>query len=286
VQQLERFTADTLLPPTARVSVTRQQVRRVDVHWHDFYELVHITGGQGRHRVNGTVHDLVPGSTVLLTPADFHEISTESDEPLAYFNVVVDAALLEDRLDTPLSSVAGPAPWVLRDGTDLRRDFERLWDESALHRPGAVGMTTAIVQCVLIEMARRCLPTTPPDRPAREQSDVVRAVVHVDRHFREPLTLAGVAIQAHLSPNYFSERFREVTGTSFQTYLQQRRLAFAHSLLASTGLGVTEVCHAAGFNSLSHFGRAYRSRYGASPSAVRAGKEAESAVGELESVTV
>ncbi len=44
--QLERFTADTLLPPAAQVSVRRQQVRRVDVHWHDFYELVHVTRGR------------------------------------------------------------------------------------------------------------------------------------------------------------------------------------------------------------------------------------------------
>ncbi len=86
--QLERFTADTLLPPAAQVSVRRQQVRRVDVHWHDFYELVHVTGGRACHRVNGVGYVLGPGATVLLTPADFHEILTESDEPLDYFGVV------------------------------------------------------------------------------------------------------------------------------------------------------------------------------------------------------
>ncbi|ETK32863.1 helix-turn-helix transcriptional regulator [Microbispora sp. ATCC PTA-5024] len=69
-----------------------------------------------------------------------------------------------------------------------------------------------------------------------------------------------------VSPNYFSERFRDHTGSSFQVYLQERRLRFARSLLASTSLSVTEVCHAAGFNTLSHFRRAYRRRYGSAPS--------------------
>jgi AraC-like DNA-binding protein/quercetin dioxygenase-like cupin family protein len=266
--QLERFIADTLLPAATQVSVRRQQVRRVDVHWHDFYELVHVTGGSACHRVNGVPHLLRPGATVLLTPADFHEIVTQSDEPLDYVNVVVGAGLVEERGDLPLPG-GGRTAWVLEDGADLARDFARLWDESALDRPGAVPMLEAIVRCILIELARRCATAeAEPVRP-REHSDVVRAVVHVDRHFREPLTLAGVAAQAHLSPNYFSERFREVTGTSFQSYLQQRRLAFAHSLLASTGLGVTEVCHASGFGNLSHFGRAFRSRYGIAPTAVR-----------------
>ena len=98
-----------------------------------------------------------------------------------------------------------------------------------------------------------------PDQPA---------VLYVDRHFRESLTLADVAARAHLSPNYFSERFRQYTGTSFQLYLQECRLRFARSLLASTSLSVSEVCHAAGFNSLSHFGRAFRRRYGVAPSVV------------------
>jgi AraC-like DNA-binding protein len=263
---LERYIADTLLPPATQVSVARQQVRRVDVHWHDFYELVHVTGGRACHRINGVPHVLRPGATVLLTPADFHEIVTESDEPLDYVNVVVGAGLVED----PMPGGGRPTAWVLEDGVDLARDFARLWDESALDRPGAVAMMDAIVRCVLIELARRCAPAADgPEPPSRDQDDVVRAVVHVDRHFREPLTLAGVAAQAHLSPNYFSERFRAVTGTSFQSYLQQRRLAFAHSLLASTGLGVTEVCHASGFGNLSHFGRAFRSRYGIAPTAVR-----------------
>jgi AraC-like DNA-binding protein len=113
-------------------------------------------------------------------------------------------------------------------------------------------------------------------RTQRTDSGIARAVLYVDHHFREPLTLADVAAQAHLSPNYFSERFRDFTGTSFQAYLQQRRLRFARSLLAATDLGVTEACHAAGFNSVSHFGRAYRRRYGQAPSAYRAGQAAAS----------
>jgi AraC-like DNA-binding protein len=284
---LERYIADTLLPPATHVSVARQQVRRVDVHWHDFYELVHVTGGRACHRINGVPHVLRPGATVLLTPADFHEIVAESDEPLDYVNVVVGAGLVED----PMPGGGRPTAWVLEDGVDLARDFARLWDESALDRPGAVAMMDAIVRCVLIELARRCAPAADgPEPPSRDQDDVVRAVVHVDRHFREPLTLAGVAAQAHLSPNYFSERFRAVTGTSFQSYLQQRRLAFAHSLLAATGLGVTEVCYASGFGSLSHFGRAFRNRYGVAPTALRAvtrGTDATAATdGTPERITV
>jgi AraC-like DNA-binding protein len=133
-----------------------------------------------------------------------------------------------------------------------------------------------VVTLLVVEMARRD-DGDGRSGPAPVGADAAmrQAVLYVDRHFREPLTLAEVAAQAHLSPNYCSQRFREVAGTSFQAYLQERRLRFARSLLEATGLAVTEVCHAAGFGDLSHFGRVYRRRYGVPPSARSRGGSAQ-----------
>ena len=71
--------------------------------------------GRAVHRLNGTPGELLVGRTVLLTPADFHEIVTESDEPLDYFNVVVGATLVEDPENTPLPDavVTGVEPLLV-----------------------------------------------------------------------------------------------------------------------------------------------------------------------------
>jgi AraC-like DNA-binding protein len=267
--RLERYTAHSLLAPAAQVRVMRQRVWRLDVHWHDFYELVHVCEGRAVQGLNGAEATLAPGRTFLLTPADFHEIAAADGGPLTCCNVVIEAGLLEGRLDEFLPG-RHRAAWACGGAHELRPDFERLWRESHLDRPWATTMLHAVLQGLMVELARRCAGSDGGPAPvAHEHVDIQRAVLFVDRHFREPLTLASVAAQAHLSANYFSERFRDLTGVSFQSYLQHRRLAFARSLLASTALGVTEVCHAAGFNNLSDFGRAYRNRYGESPTASR-----------------
>ena len=266
--RVERFAAGDLLKPTRTVSVKAQQVRRVDVHWHDYYELVYVSAGAAAHLINGVEHRASRGSVFLLSPADFHEIRADSDEPLSCYNVVIDAQLWESRLADFFMSGSEHMPWMMSDQSALAPDFERLWHESRADRPGAAVMVRAALDCIVVELGRQSpagLRFAQPSGQEAEPHDIKRAVLYVDRNFRSPLTLAGVAAQAHLSPNYFSERFREFTGTSFQRYLQQRRLRFARSLLASTSLGVTEICHAAGFNSLSHFGRAYRASYGESP---------------------
>jgi AraC-like DNA-binding protein len=271
---IERYVAGDLLAPTTAVSFKAQEIRRVEVHWHDYYELGYVSAGTATHTVNGEDHRLSRGSVFLLTPADFHEIRADSEELLSCYNVVIDSWHWETRLAALFSSGPEYLPWVMSDLSALEPDFARLWRELREGRPGAALVVHAVLDCIVVELGRAS-PAGPRLRRVGERevetSDIQRAVLYVDRHFRAPLTLADVAAQAHLSPNYFSERFHGYTGTTFQRYLQQRRLRFARSLLASTSLGVTEVCHAAGFNSLSHFGRAFRHEYGEAPTTFVAG---------------
>jgi AraC-like DNA-binding protein len=274
---VERFSVESLLLPDVGARVMQPALRDVEVHWHDYYELSLVISGEAEHVVNGRSHRIGPGSAFLLSPADFHSIHAGpaagprtdpgAGESLLCFNTVIDAALMERQLDALGAASVDAFPWQTDDFADAGPDFRRLRDEFDRPRLGSASVTEGLVACLVVELARRCgVGTSPPGRQGLGDDDVRGAVLYVDRHFREPLTLADAAAQAHLSPNYFSERFRLHTGTSFQSYLQERRLRFARSLLAATSLTVTEVCHAAGFGSLSHFGRAYRRRYGVAPS--------------------
>jgi AraC-like DNA-binding protein len=288
---LDRYMIDGLVVGDRGVRVMRPLLHNVAAHWHDYYELGYAVNGSARHVVNGVPRALAPGDAFLLTPTDFHELTLTSDTPLTCYNVVIEPEVVERWLDRMFpEAVAGTGPpWFAADRGPLAADFHRLWRESGGQRPGAAAMADAVLGCILIELARHGGPPpagTDADPVARtsggdehpghraaapDGGEIRRAVQYIERHFREPLTLAQVASHVHLSANYFSERFGRLVGTSFQTYLQARRLRFARSLLASTTLGITEICHAAGFNNLSHFGRAYRRRFGRPPSADRAG---------------
>ncbi len=263
---VERYSASSLVDSDTGVRVMRPELSDVAVHWHDYYELSLVTSGEAEHVVNGHASSLAPGHAFLLSPADFHELRVRRAGPLECYNVVLEPGLVERHLASLTTSSGGiDLPWHAEDFADAAADLRRLRRELEEPRLGSRIAVDALVAGLVVELARRCVaPEVPPARI--DDPDLHAAVLMVDRHFREPLRLADVAARAHLSPNYFSERFREYTGTSFQAYLQERRLRFAQSLLTATTLSVTEVCHAAGFNSLSHFGRAYRRRYGAPPS--------------------
>jgi AraC-like DNA-binding protein len=288
---VERFAIEQLVaadqeaggqrPRTYAVQVP--ELSSVTVHWHDYYELGYVLEGSAVHLVNGVEQHLVPGCAFLLSPADFHALEALGDAPLRVVNAVLHPQLVEPVLDSVVPSGDTWLPWTT-DGSASAEDVDRLCDELSARRPGWDVVVESLLRALVVGLARAC---SHPDPVSGRWSDdrgaasapragpspgVRRAVRFVEQHFREPLTLAQVAAVAHLSPHWFSTQFRLATGDSFQAYLKRRRLQFARALLDSTDLGVTEVCHAAGFNDASYFGRAYRACYGVAPSGRSSGR--------------
>ena len=85
-------------------------------------------------------------------------------------------------------------------------------------------------------------------------------------------SLERIAIRHGITPRYVQKLFESEGGT-FSQYLVQQRLARVHRLLCDPHLAarnISDIVFDTGFGDLSHFNRAFRLRYGKSPSDVRA----------------
>lgn len=88
----------------------------------------------------------------------------------------------------------------------------------------------------------------------------------------EDLSVGTVAARHGVTPRYVHKLF-EREGQTFSEFLLARRLEFARHLLTDPRLSsrsITSIALDAGFSDLSHFNRAFRRRYKATPTAVRA----------------
>jgi AraC-like DNA-binding protein len=86
------------------------------------------------------------------------------------------------------------------------------------------------------------------------------------------LSVAAVAARRGVTTRYVHKLF-ETEGATFSEYVLARRLEWAQRLLTHPSLesrSVTSIAFDAGFADLSHFNRAFRRRYNATPTAVRA----------------
>lgn len=96
-----------------------------------------------------------------------------------------------------------------------------------------------------------------------------RARDHIDRNYREPLDLDGLARVAGVSKYHFARSFEAAYGETPIRYLTRRRIERAQDLLRAANLTVTEVCMAVGFASLGSFSARFSQLVGESPSAYR-----------------
>ncbi len=92
----------------------------------------------------------------------------------------------------------------------------------------------------------------------------------MDRDYDQPLDVAALARDAHMSPGHFSRSFRAAYGETPYGHLMTRRIERAKALLRAGRLTVTEVCMAVGCTSLGSFSSSFTRLVGETPSAYRA----------------
>jgi AraC-like DNA-binding protein len=240
----------------------------VPMHWHDFYELSYVISGSGTQNLNGTVQPLAKGVFMLLTPADFHEVMPDEGNILRKFNVIFKEDMLEPELASLLFQDLSHKMVVLdeADFTAIEADFNRLWMEYSSNQEGRrVGVRSTLNRLLLDLFRKSEVKMTKDGSQDITNETIRRALIFIQHHFREKLTLQEAAARVNLSPNYFSEQFRKETGITFQGYLLALRLEYARSLLSASTLSITEICFTSGFHTLSHFERAFKRKFGQTP---------------------
>ena len=101
---------------------------------------------------------------------------------------------------------------------------------------------------------------------------------HIDRHLDEKLDLAALADIARFSPFHFHRLFRALLGEALGDYVRRRRLEIAGvRLLSQPRVSVLNIALGVGFGSAEAFTRAFRAKFGCSPTEWRKSKRGQMA---------
>ena len=159
----------------------------------------------------------------------------------------------------------------------VRLAFEGILAEQGGATEGSATLTKALMtQCIvyllryLTEQSDGRLPWL----PGLEDPNLSRAVDVIFEHPEAPHTVDSLADKVIMSRSVFAERFRETFGSTPISFLHDMRLRKAAEQLRQKGsTSIKQVAHLVGFNSRSHFSRAFKDHFGVSPAAFREGLE-------------
>ncbi len=92
-----------------------------------------------------------------------------------------------------------------------------------------------------------------------------KAQDYLEHHYAEKYTLQVVAGNLYIDPYYLHRSFKEITGSTLLQYQHQIRIKQAIRLLTETNLSASYISSEVGYNTLSHFSRAFKKIIGTSP---------------------
>ena len=247
---------------------------RVPLHWHDEVELIYIKKGRGAVTVDFHQYKVLGPTLLLILPGQLHSIEQYENESMEYENIIFEPELLGGAEDLcaekyllPLQSgrLLLPVRLTPNDLCYLQAAacLRELEDANRAKRPGyELLVKGALLRflALLIAQGRQCLPTETAD------TQRLKTVLQwLSAHYAEPLRVADAAGVCSFSASHFMRWFRQMTGQSFISFLNEYRLNTAAEVLQTTDETVLTIATRCGFENLSYFNRAFKAHFGMTP---------------------
>ena len=248
-------------------------------HQHEFHELVVILAGHGRHITSRETYAIAAGEVFLLAGTEKHGYADTQD--LVLVNILFDP----QRLHLPLADVGNiPGYQALfrveprvRSQTRLRSRLqlapeelavaaqliERLQAEIRERQPGYRFASCACLMELMLYLSRCYTKVSAPEGGAILRLGQVLSFI--EKHFAEPIRVAELAKQAHMSESSLLRTFRKVMGTSPLDHVIRVRIGKAMELLRHEDVRVTDAAFQCGFHDSNYFARQFHKIAGRTP---------------------
>lgn len=165
----------------------------------------------------------------------------------------------------------GISDWLAADETVAFCGLMGVWEKDLCGALEAAfshgGGSKLLAEARLLEWAaHRLMRAEPTEKSATGREPVKRALALLRSQLDQPLDLTALAREIGISPHHLSRQVSHDTGLTLLRHLRRMRVEHACEALATGKMNVTEVSLETGYQSLSHFAKAFRQETGASPS--------------------
>lgn len=252
----------------------------VENHWHEHMEFLCVKRGCVTARYNNQPVEGRKDSILIINSNEIHSIECSSDD-LEYFCVIVDMSLLrsgfadrcQQKYITPISkNLILFQNHIPRDPA-LTKCLSGIACELECREDGYELAVKAhqfqLLSILVRKYVGKVLTLKESDNRMKNLNRFKGILSYIEQNFDDRITMEELSRMANLSTYHFCHLFKEVTGKTFTTYVNDLRLNKASYLLQNTDLSITEIGLLCGFNDINYFSRMYKKHRSCSPSAFR-----------------
>ena len=232
-------------------------------HIHQHSELVYVLEGSIESTVDGKTETVHAGEAVIITPLRVH--STYTPQKCKIFICVFSNDFIVDLI--PSNELYGGYENTVFTPTDALRKYieENFINLATKYKYGneiAVRAIRAGLHLVMAEYTS----TTVQSEEKQTINALSKVIMYLNKHFKEPITLASVGNALGYSAGYISHCMEHMSGMNFTAILNSFRVEHAKNMLLSSENHTNmEIALESGFSCERSFYRAFSRAVGMTP---------------------
>lgn len=248
-------------------------------HNHIQFEIAYIVEGSGKYKTLKSEYNFSAGDFFVFSSNEVHSITSIDEKNLKLINLHIEPIYLLGRTFDSLSEESINLCFFHKDGfsnlldrsktSNFKSYFLQLKSELEKKDVEYSLLVKSYVNLMLVELLRD-FDYIPRDNQLKRShiSGIRKAVLYIESHLNEKISLDGIAQLVGLTPNYFSTLFHKFCNIRFQDYLNARRIEKASQMLADekNDLNIIEIAEQCGFNNTANFNKAFKKQTGMTPS--------------------
>ena len=245
------------------------------LHYHEEYELIYITSGQGQEFIGDSVKKYTIGDLVLIGSNVPHlhlcdSITGKSIEQKSICDILhFTSSIFPDNLasiqeysfvklvlEQGLHGVKFNSSKVVKTVLKMmktinnKRGIERLITLLKILDLLGKSNDTTLISSITHSGTATMQPTNEP---------IDKIFTYIISNFRKAITLNDVANYTKFNPASLCRYFKKITGKTIFDYLNEIRVEYACKLLSHSNLTISQIAYEVGFNNLSHFNKRFKS---------------------------
>lgn len=239
-------------------------------HWHMDWEIIKVNSGSLKITLNEHTVDLRENDILLVPGGILHGGEPEN---CLYECIVFDSSVLfgPGRYIKNIirNSIKSAVLIRLSENEEIYLSGKKLFSYLKDKQYGYEVVSSGALNMFLGEIIKNNLPGvshTETEVGNKRIDNIKEALKLIENEYSSPdITLERLSRTCGMSPRYFCEFFKGMTGHTPIDYLNRYRIESACNMLALNGMNVTETALSCGFNDISYFIRTFKKYTGITP---------------------
>ena len=232
------------------------------------YVLHMVQSGRGKLQKNGKEYEIGGGDAFLIRPKEETIYTADQEDPWLYMWIGFHGYRVVEMLDHIGFTEEEPVLHC-RNMPMIRETMETLLEARDFTYVNGLKRMSALYQLLALLMENRTAPETQPRKRTGDSAYVSMAVDLLMSSVSTQRKIADIARQIGISRNHLTAVFKREMGISPQEFLMNYRMEKAASLLTVTTDPISVVAAEVGYSDPLAFSKAFRARFGSSPTEYR-----------------